>query len=276
MNILETIRIKYNELGYTPDYTNAEYGCLGFKDKASQRAAELRTSGNIIPVDGYITWHLDESKKSDSIDVTTTKRLIEEGFKFIEPYLGKVKFRKVDSIEESQITIGFWKNGMSKLPEKFQQTTLAYAYLANNTKSFGLISDVFFNDAFIWGPTHGSKMINFKKVFVHEVLHALGCHHSPDISDILYPSYQPLRTMKITLDTASALKKLYHSLSGPVEETKDEEVMIDPKIKAFIKVKLRQIDSKIQVINNNLNKINDEVKQLDNMLERTEAHVNEI
>lgn len=189
--------------------------------------ARVKTSGAIVPIDGYITYFIDTDRKSRTIDHTKVTSLMRSGFDILTPLMGKVRFKEVFDRSQAQIILGFWRNGMTGLKVQFGSTTLAYAYLANNTNSVGLTSDVFMNDAYSWHEAviAPSGKVSFLKVFIHEVLHAMGLHHSEDPKDILYYRYNPTNNILLTDDTKNTVIELYKNYDGPtdVEDPNDEE-----------------------------------------------------
>jgi len=74
---------------------------------------------------------------------------------------------------------------------------------------------MYFNEVVNWAEAHSAGNINLWKVVVHELGHAFGIHHSPDVQDIMYPTYQPNDEVNITLDTQEAIDYLYEQYRGP-------------------------------------------------------------
>jgi hypothetical protein len=201
------------------DIESANYGCVDGDTEA------FRVLGSIKPIEGYITWYLDTDHLSKrSISREDAIKGLKKGFGILAPHMSNVEFKEVLSKEGAQIVIGFYKNGEQGLPKAFSPNTLAYAYLANNTDALGIVSDMFFNERFLWALSHGAGRINFTKVFVHEVLHSLGMYHNTaDKSSILYPSYSPNNTIKLATDDINGLKFLYEKYEGPTDTPDDDD-----------------------------------------------------
>lgn len=203
-------RLQDKIFGKFDDFEGLDYGC----DKDHE---EFKVSGSIIPINGYITWYADPHNLSKTISMSNVVLSVNQAFALIQPHMGKVRFKQVLNKSEAQIVIGFYNNGNPGLPHNFKDTTLAYAFLANNTNAKNIIGDMFFNEKFSWGINHGGGNISFRKVFLHEVLHSLGMFHQTHTrTGILYPTYTANNSISITQDTINGLKHLYSKYDGPV------------------------------------------------------------
>lgn len=166
----------------------------------------------LSPVDGdTFYWHIDEQFLTQDMDKHKIVLAFDKTFQAWQPHFGPIKLKSTGDRKKAAIVIHFMSNGMSGLPERFDPETLAYAFFPRK-KSFGIESDMFFNDAYNWGEMHRGSQINLYKVAVHEVGHAFGLEHSSDIKDIMYPTYQPNDTVTITPDTQKGIHKLYGAL----------------------------------------------------------------
>lgn len=162
----------------------------------------------VTPKDGYIYWHIREDKFTKDIDKYKVILAIENGFKELEKIFHPIQFKSTSNKEEAPILIGFYNDGDSGLPMKFDKYVLAYAYA--NYDGFANASDLFFNDAYKWAEMDKENTeVNLKKVFVHECLHALGFDHSPDKEDILYWQYQKGNEIKFSVDTINSVRERY-------------------------------------------------------------------
>lgn len=184
---------------------NAEYGCILNPEK-------FVTEGGIIPINDTITWYFDTKKSSDSIRITDAREGIQRALSLIQAEI-RVKLVEVFTRSEAQIVLGFYKNEDPALPQQFETSTLAYAFLGNATTAFNLVGDVFLNDQhFNWALEASSTRIDLIKVCVHEILHSLGLGHQTfDSRGILYPSYSPSFPIKFTQDTLDGLHSMYGS-----------------------------------------------------------------
>lgn len=200
---------------------------------------DLLTSGKIIPVDGKIYWHIENfTQDMDKFEIIFT---LEKMFKILQPYFVPV-FTSTNNIRESQITLRFKHNGDDGLPERFDQGTLAYAYLANNTDSRGFISDVFFNDNYVWTEMHSDFSFNLLKVAIHEVLHACGLQHSDNPDDIMYWQYQGNGSIFISENTQESIFNLYGNVeTTPVCDIKKHYAALFPSVNRLLKLTEAQI-----------------------------------
>lgn len=216
-------------IGCPVNVANAEYGCC-----QSKKTANFTSNGGIRPVEGYITWYLLDNKLSDTISKEDTIKGIEEAITYLEPHMGEVKFKQVETQREAQIVVGFYKNDDNTLPEQFGQSTLAYAFLGNGGQAFNIIGDMYFNDEnFAWTLGATRTSIDFVRVWLHEALHSLGLHHQEfDSTGILFPSYNPNAPIKLTQDTINGLNSIYGGFEGPVEPEMPAEppVVVEPPV----------------------------------------------
>lgn len=201
---------------------DAEYGCIGFEGE------EYKVLGKIIPIEGFINVYVDPRYKSRTLSYNESKNGVQQALNLIEQYMGKVRFKIVNSRADAQVAIGFHYSGTSGMPRQrknFNTNTLAFAFLGNNTDAKGIIGDIFFNEKYNWAIGIKSGYIDFVRVFAHELLHSLGLFHQTHTRNgILYPSYHT-GPILVTVDTQDGLKFLYGNLAGPdgIEPPKDEE-----------------------------------------------------
>jgi len=157
---------------------------------------------------GIIHWHISESSFTKDLDKYKQILAFEKGFKIISPYFPRITFESTSKREKAPIELFFKKNGDKDLPEPFDKGVLAYAFLPMGDP-MGIQSNVYFNDDLDWTVMHKPSSFSLLKVFVHEVLHALGLHHSPYKNDIMYPSYEPNDNITISGDTIRSIRRLY-------------------------------------------------------------------
>lgn len=174
-------------------------------------ASELKSikGSKVVPhKDGIIYWHIRENKLTSDIDKYKVILAFENGFKILEKYFYPIQFKSTGNIEEAPILLGFYKNGDTDLPQKFDSSTLAFAYA--NYEQYKHSSDIFFNDAYKWAEMNKTgQEINLCKVFVHECLHALGFDHSDIQTDILFWQYQSDDQINFSNDTQLSIKERY-------------------------------------------------------------------
>lgn len=175
-------------------------------------AAPLRTVNTkhaVKPVNGVIYWHINESNMTDDMSKKEILVSFERGFRLLERGLfHPLKFKPTSDPRKAPIHLFFKNNGDKGLPQKFDKGVLAYAFLPAGNP-LGYQSDVYFNDAISWKQMHSPGHFSLVAVFVHEVLHALGLHHSSVKNDIMYPTYQKGGRIEFTDDSRKAVDKLY-------------------------------------------------------------------
>jgi hypothetical protein len=188
-----------------------ELVCGGLHEYSDGIISQFRTQGGIKPKDGYITWYLDPTKPSKTISEEDAIVSIKESWSYVEPHMHGIKFKQVASKSQAQVVVGFWLNGQSGLPSKFNTNTLGYAFLGNGGDGKGITGDIFINDKFkfSYGLKPGYK--DFKRVFLHESLHAVpGLYHQTiDRAGILYPTYNPSVSIKLSQDTIDGISAIY-------------------------------------------------------------------
>lgn len=185
------------------------------------KAADIRTVGKhnaIVPNNGVIYWHIDEDYITNDFDKLKVILQFERAFGEWQPYFLPVKFQATSDRKKAAIVVHFMNPDDKALPEPFGDSTLAYAFFPQR-ESLGIHADMYFNDKYQWAEKHSSGEINLFKVIVHELGHAFGLHHSTDITDILYPTYQPNDSVVITRDTLEGIHELYGT-GLPEEEPK--------------------------------------------------------
>lgn len=212
---------------------NAEYGCILNSEK-------FQTEGGILPVNGKITWFYDTNKKSTTITETDIIKGIKESFALIEQYVDTniVKFEQVLNPSQAQVVIGFYNNDDVDLPQNFETTTLAYAFLGNRTTAFNIVGDVFFNDEnFNWSLGTTFDSIDFIKVCVHELLHAVvGLHHQTiDNTGILFPSYNPNIPIKFIQDTINGIQSIFGKPNDQEPDIPEDPTVVPQGCLSFLK-----------------------------------------
>lgn len=174
---------------------------------------------HLQPINGKITWNVDEASMSTDMDKYKIIFAFEQAFKEWEKVLHPIIFQPTGNINEAQIVIRFKNNGDQGLPFPFEAGVLAYAFSPSGT-SFGMASDMYVNDAYKWDELHKPGSIYLFKVVVHELGHALNIgHQTSDINDIMYPIYQPNGDVIMNADTRKGLSDLYgrYGVGGVVQ-----------------------------------------------------------
>lgn len=176
-------------------------GLCNHSDKS--KVAEI---GSIVPnkflkpINGKIIWHIDENYLSQDMEKYKIVYAFSQAFAKWYDYMSPIVFEATGDITKAQIVIKFMVNGTVGLPIPFDSGVLAYTY-APDGESFGIYSDMFINDAYKWNDMLTEDSILLFNVVVHELLHAIGAGHSTDKVDIMYPYYQPTKTVTVTKDT---------------------------------------------------------------------------
>lgn len=107
--------------------------------------------------------------------------------------------------------IYFKTNKDTDIPQKFWDTTLAYAY---SPFEQDVQWDIFVNDDFNRAFSYLTRWKYWlKKVMVHEIWHVLNLNHSEDKLDIMYFQNIPDWRIRITDDTVKWLKELYPEIT---------------------------------------------------------------
>ena len=200
------------------------------------------TSPLLPNANGEILWHLNNFTPDQ--DRFKTIRAFEEAFKFwqerfhilassIRPgALSPLKFKSISTPNQAAINVFFMANGNPNLPERFDPSTLAYAFFPRGT-SLGLESDMFFNETLNWQEMASSSAVELFAVAVHEIGHALGLEHSDMIGDIMEAIYAPGRTVLITDDTLNGLSRLYSGIIRELLESQEDNVLVDTEEEFF-------------------------------------------
>lgn len=185
---------------------------------------EIKTAGSgITPKNGKILWHLQEQGLSKDMDKYKIIFAISEGFRRWQQHFPQ-QLEATGDINEAAIIIKFRTNENRDLPIKFKPGVLAYAFFPSG-ESKGLPSDVFLNDGYNWGEMHKAGQIFLLKVFIHELGHSFGLHHSDIKEDILYWQYQPNNEINITDDTILGIQKLYGEVKTAEPEPKTNTLL---------------------------------------------------
>ena len=169
---------------------------------------EVAQSG-IVPKDGKIYWHVDESNLTSDIDKFKVIFRLQLAFAEWQSYIA-AKLVPTNDISEAAIVIRFMTEGSANLPEPFGEGTLAYAYFPSGTSN-GIFSDIYFNDGVNWQESHSSNGVNLGKVATHEIGHALGVGHSDERDDIMFFAYQPNDEIVFFPETVGAVRGLYNT-----------------------------------------------------------------
>lgn len=189
------------------------------------KVREISTSSEgITPVNGKIYWHLDEKNLSQDLNKFQIIFGIENAFKDWQKFINPT-FSSTNDIEQAAIVFRFMSNGSEDLPFEFESDTLAYAFFPEG-ESLGIHSDIYMNDFFNWGIMHTESGYNMYKVVVHEIGHALGLDHSENDIDIMFPSYQPNDSVKITQDTIDGLTRLYGKVENDIHSHNCEDEVL--------------------------------------------------
>lgn len=138
------------------------------------------------PLDGDITWYVDESQLPENMTKDRVLFCFERAFGIISKYFQSRKFYSVKS--GAVVEIKFRKNGDPDLPVKFMDKQIAFALPPGDTL---LASDLFVNLEKNFSELHNSGHFNLTKILVHELLHCLGFGHSENPKCILYEKYVP-------------------------------------------------------------------------------------
>lgn len=161
-----------------------------------------------------IKWHVAEESFTKDIDKYKQILAFEKGFKILAPCFYPISFDSTSDRKEAPIEMFFKHPRDKSLPEKFDKGVLAYAYLPQGNP-LGIESNIYFNDEVTWSSIHKKDKFSLLKVFIHEVLHALGLQHSSIKEDIMYPSYQPNNDIVISQDTKDSIRRLYERFKMP-------------------------------------------------------------
>jgi hypothetical protein len=201
------------------------------KDKSNYSV--ITPNQHLKPINGKITWHIDEQSLTADMEKYKVLFAFEQAFNKWGELIHPISFQPVSAINDAQIVIKFKKNGDEGLPYEFDSTTLAYAFAPQDT-SLGLHADMFFNDAYKWDEIHKSGSIYLFKVVVHELGHCLNIgHQTKDINDIMYPIYQPLGDVVINADTRTGIYDLYKQYG--VKKPANAATAVDKEVGQFIK-----------------------------------------
>lgn len=186
------------------------------------RPEDIRTVGRanaLVPIDGAIYWHLDERYITTDLNKLKLVVQFDKAFAEWQPYFLPVKFKSTTDKSKAAIVIHFMQPDDPALPAPFDNNTLAYAYFPQR-ESLGIHADMYFNDKYQWAEKHSVSDTNLFKVIVHELGHSFGLHHSTDIRDIMYPTYQPNDEVIITADTLDGINELYGTVTPTVKDSR--------------------------------------------------------
>tara|TARA_R110000822_G_scaffold25937_17_gene78530 strand:- start:13500 stop:14225 length:726 start_codon:yes stop_codon:yes gene_type:complete len=197
--------------------------------------SEIVSGARLNVVDGEIKWHL--ANFTPDMDKYKVILAFEQAFAIWQEHFHPVKIVPTSEVSEAQIILNFATNGSVDLPIRFDVGTLAYAFAPTNGTS-----GVWINEEYQWASMHKPNMIDLKKVIVHELGHSFNLGHSADITDIMYPAYQPNSTVTLTEDTVDGIKTMYAEHLTP-DDT--DEYIVDFIRELFpTKYRLRRLSEK--------------------------------
>lgn len=206
--------------------SNPKAACL--HNVRSGKYSTLVPGESLVPVNGKILWHIDESSLTADMEKYKVIYAFEQAFKAWQPYMGSISIEATGVKTSAQIVISFKRNGDPGLPEAFGPNTLAYTYAPKGT-SYGIYADMFVNDEYRWDEMHKPGGYFLFKVAVHEIGHALNLgHQTTDLKDIMYPIYQPNSLVVVNIDNQKGLYSLYskYGLKNPETGSKDSVLQI--------------------------------------------------
>lgn len=205
---------------------NPKAACL--HNVSSGKYSTLVPGESLMPVNGKILWHIDETTLTVDMEKYKVIYAFEQAFKAWQPYMGKIELEATGVKTSAQIVISFKKNGDPGLPEAFGPNTLAYTYAPKGT-SYGIYADMFVNDEYRWDEMHKPGGYFLFKVAVHEIGHALNLgHQTTDLRDIMYPIYQPNASVIVNIENQKGLYSLYskYGVKNPVTGSSDSVLQI--------------------------------------------------
>lgn len=186
----------------------------------SRSPAEISTVDKrfaLKPVNGVIYWHIADIDLTPDLPKQQILEAFNRGFALLASSFAPIQFEGTSDRRKAPIEIFFKRNGDRGLPSLFDSSTLAYAYMPNGAP-YGISSNIYFNDQLRWTKMHSPGAFSLLKVFVHEVLHALGLDHSQIRSDILYPTYEANDRIYISPDTQQGIDFLYGEAKDKLRE----------------------------------------------------------
>ena len=161
--------------------------------------------GKILkPVNWKITYWVEWYSK----DFTKTYQnvIFNNMFTYWSDVLKWIFFQRVYKERDAQVKIYWRKNWDKDLPVEFKPQTIAYAFAPYGWEHSW---KMFINDDKLFDIKSKEGSFQLLKVLTHECWHLLNVKHSEDEEDIMYPSYQRNKEIKITQDTIDGLRGLY-------------------------------------------------------------------
>lgn len=140
---------------------------------------------------------LVEGRKEFTFEVKATAKRFQDdiikAFAFWHLHTGLKFTNDLKGKEPGQIRFNSLHNGDSRLPARFEDGVLAYAYFPNE-ESLGLESDVYMNPRIYWRNTWTPRSFLPLLVLIHEIGHALGIDHQSVERGIMNPYYDHTNT----------------------------------------------------------------------------------
>lgn len=168
-----------------------------------------------------IKWHI--ANFTPDMDKYKVILAFSYAFRMWQRYLDPIKLESTGRHTEANIIVNFASNRDSRLPERFENGVLAYAYAPINNKT-----SIWFNEEEDWGEMNDLSKIDLKKVAVHEIGHALNLGHTMVEEDIMFPTYNPTAPIVISSDSIQGIEYLYGAKKRELNqgtETKDDDIV---------------------------------------------------